>query len=225
MRIEKYIQMRCAEDGIEFDINKINRLKDIIDRFDPQIKEHLNNVHLVFAIYEKEFHHPSGNSAFKHLILLNGEWAYIMTHNDYNYTQDELLSYMEVTIGHEIGHKMLGKSILSLRYGLTRNNYYFIAKLHEIFCDFYAYNFISSDNPKQAILDSCDFKLKHRNNNDDPNKIHPHWKTRKKYIEDYTAFTEQLIRNYAEKCGITNKRLINDVVGHYRKFFSEKWQS
>ena len=106
MKIEKYIQKRCEEDGIEFDINKLNKLNEIIDKYDPQIKEYINDVHLVFTIWDKDFHHPNGNSTFRHSIWLNGEWAYIFTHNDCGYTHKELFGFVEDTIGHELGHKM-----------------------------------------------------------------------------------------------------------------------
>lgn len=221
MRIEKYIQKRCKEDGIEFDINKLNKLNEIIDRYDPQIKEYIDDVHLVFTIWNKDFHHPNGNSTFRHSIWLNGEWAYILTHNDCGYTQEKLFGFVEDTIGHELGHKMKGRSMESLKYAPTLSSYYFISKLHEIFCDFYAHNFINSDNSKQIILSACDFKLKHKNNIDKTNKIHPNWETRKRYIDNYAAFSEKLIRDYAKECGIRNQKFIDSIVEHYREFFPE----
>ena len=149
---------------------------------------------------------PNASATIPGLILVNPEWAYqLVMHHD-----DELVTdAFKMTMGHEITHQKKDYSF----FNLISKDERFVYWVNEVHADFGGIVWAFDGNMYKGLR-VLEYKCSWNRESDKDSWMHPSWKRRIDFISNYD-FDERLIRKIADITGVSNQKLIAQVVGYY----------
>ena len=202
-KVLRHLEKRSREWGINLPAAPEAAIKAIEKKY----KERGANI----GFSAKRFEHPEKLDANAGLfrsskVIFSSEWiAYLLMRND-----EEVTNAFLAALGHELAHKE--KYIPPYLHLFSVK---FVAWVNEVYADFLSENKFLHGN-RQLLLNSMNFK-RSKKGEDKDDRLHPSWKRRIHYAENFETFDEKLIRQIAKDARCKNKKLIQKVIDHYTK--------
>lgn len=199
--VKAYVHKRMRENGVK----TISNMD--IDRLIASHESNplLNGRKMKFSAFIEKRDQIKCQLSALNTVIVSSEWAYqLLIHRNDDYVTTSFL----LSLGHELNHTMKW-------FPHTFNPEYdrFIRWCVEVHHDFAGAK-IMGDGKRKNLLISITHKMLNRPHDED-SILHPSWKRRYCYAENYN-FDEELIRRIAEDTEYQNEELILDMIAYYK---------